>query len=85
MEVADDVAEVKGEADKKAWVSPAIFVGLLNAILKGRLTASSVCVYSQDFEVFMQELEEDADLRSQIRLYKGKIISSAVSTIVVVS
>jgi hypothetical protein len=27
--------------------------------------------YSQDFEVFMQELEEDSDLRSQIRLYKG--------------
>ena len=27
---------------------------------------------SQDFEVFMQELEEDSDLRSQIRLYKGK-------------
>ena len=24
MEVADDVAEVKGEADKKAWVSPAV-------------------------------------------------------------
>ena len=33
----------------------------------------------------MQELEEDSDLRSQIRLYKGKILSSAVSTIVVVS
>ena len=25
MEVADDVAEVKGAADKKAWVSPADF------------------------------------------------------------
>ena len=26
---------------------------------------------AQDFEVFMQELEEDTDLRSQMRLYKG--------------
>lgn len=36
-----------------------------------RLIAFSDHVCSQDFEFFMQELEEDSDLRSQIRLYKG--------------
>ena len=57
---------------RKRGSSQLIFVGLLTAIPQGRLTASYVYVCSQDFEVFMQELEEDADLRSQMRLYKGK-------------